>query len=87
MKLFRMLGLLSGVALAVFAAGTGARAACATPNAVPLKSLSAGFEAWKAVAAAMGECGNFSAELDQEFATKQPQALAANPGSAVVVVG
>lgn len=59
-------------------ASTGAFA-CAFENTVPLKSLSAGFEAWKAVTDAMGECGNFEASLDQEFREKQPEAFAANP--------
>ncbi len=54
-------------------------AACAFENKTPLKMLSAGFEAWKAVAGAMAECGNFEAELDQEFRTKQPAAFAAKP--------
>ncbi len=58
--------------------GTAAFAAC-DPNTVPLRSLSAGFEAWKAVTDAMAACGNFTAELDQEFAAKQPEAFAANP--------
>jgi ABC-type glycerol-3-phosphate transport system substrate-binding protein len=57
----------------------GAFAACDYENEVPLKSLSAGFAAWKDVTAAMAECGNFSAELDQEFANKLPQALASDP--------
>lgn len=56
-----------------------ARAACPFQNTVPIRSLSAGFQAWKSVTAAMAECGNFRAELDQEFATKQQEALAANP--------
>ena len=59
--------------------GTSAFAACSYENTVPLKSLSAGFEAWKAVTDAMAECGNFQAELDQEFRTKQPAAFEANP--------
>jgi multiple sugar transport system substrate-binding protein len=59
--------------------GSTAMAACAFQNDVPLKSLSAGFEAWKAVTDAMAECGNFTAELDQEFAAKQAEAFAANP--------
>ncbi len=59
--------------------GSTAMAACAFQNDVPLKSLSAGFEAWKSATDAMAECGNFSAELDQEFKTKQPAAFAANP--------
>jgi multiple sugar transport system substrate-binding protein len=59
--------------------GTTAMAACAFQNDVPLKSLTAGFEAWKAVTDAMAECGNFTAELDQEFREKQAEAFAANP--------
>ncbi len=59
--------------------GSTAFAACSYENTVPLKSLSAGFEAWKAVTDAMSECGNFQAELDQEFRTKQPAAFEANP--------
>ncbi len=58
---------------------TAAFAGCAIENSVPLKSLSAGFEAWKAVTDAMGECGNFEASLDQEFREKQPEAFAADP--------
>lgn len=58
--------------------GSGA-IACSYENEVPVKSLSAGFEAWKAVTDAMAECGNFQAELDQEFRTKQPAAFEANP--------
>ncbi|MGI9507905.1 MAG: ABC transporter substrate-binding protein [Geminicoccaceae bacterium] len=58
---------------------TGAFADCAFENDVPIKSLSAGFEAWKAVTDAMAECGNVEAELDQEFRTKQPAGFAANP--------
>ncbi|MEL6450163.1 MAG: extracellular solute-binding protein [Pseudomonadota bacterium] len=64
---------------AVSLLGTTAFAACSYENEVPLKSLSAGFEAWKAVTDAMAECGNFQAELDQEFRTKQPAAFEANP--------
>lgn len=56
-----------------------ANAACAFQNNVPVKSLSAAFEAWKAVTAAMAECGNVQAELDQEFRRKQPAAFATNP--------
>jgi ABC-type glycerol-3-phosphate transport system substrate-binding protein len=59
--------------------GTTAMAACAYQNTVPLKSLTAGFEAWKSATSAMAECGNFTPELDQEFATKQAAAFAANP--------
>jgi multiple sugar transport system substrate-binding protein len=56
-----------------------AHAACAFQNTVPIKSLTAGFDAWKAVTSAMAECGNVQAELDQNFRTKQPAAFAANP--------
>ncbi|SFJ59650.1 ABC transporter substrate-binding protein [Jannaschia pohangensis] len=56
-----------------------AMAACAFENSQEVKTLSAGFEAWKAVTDAMAECGNVSAELDQEFRTKQPAAFAADP--------
>lgn len=59
--------------------GAVASADCDFENTVPLKSLSAGFEAWKAVTDAMAECGEFSASLDQEFREKQPEAFAANP--------
>jgi multiple sugar transport system substrate-binding protein len=64
-------------AVSLFA--SGAAVACSYENTVPLKSLSAGFEAWKAVTDAMAACGNFEPELDQEFRTKQPAAFAANP--------
>lgn len=53
--------------------------ACDFENETEVKLLAAGFEAWKAVADAMAECGNFEAELDQEFRTKQPAAFAAQP--------
>ena len=73
--------LLKNIALATALSLTTAlaHAGCAFENSVPVKMLSAGFEAWKAVSAAMAECGNFEAELDQEFRTKQPAAFAANP--------
>lgn len=58
---------------------TAAAADCAFENETPLSMLSAGFEAWKVVTDAMAECGNFEAELDQEFRTKQPAAFAASP--------
>ena len=58
---------------------TGAWAGCAFENPVPVKMLSAGLAACKAVADAMSECGNFDAELDQEFREKQPAAFAADP--------
>ncbi len=56
-----------------------AHAACGFQNAVPLKSLTAAFDAWKAVTATMAECGNVRSELDQDFRLKQPAAFAANP--------
>ncbi len=74
------------IAAAVLAATASAGAyACSFENTVPLKSLSAGFEAWKAVTSEMEKCGNFSPELDQEFRKKQPAAFAANP--ALVQIG
>lgn len=63
--------------LSLFA--TGAWAGCAFENQTPIKMLSAGFAAWKAVSAAMAECGGFEAELDQEFREKQPAAFEADP--------
>jgi len=62
-----------------FMTAVSAQAACSVQNTVPLKSLTAGFDAWKAVTGAMAECGNVQAELDQEFRRKQPAAFAANP--------
>jgi multiple sugar transport system substrate-binding protein len=59
--------------------GSTAMATCAFENTVPLRSLTAGFEAWKSATGAMAECGNFTPELDQEFATKQAAAFGANP--------
>jgi len=61
------------------AASTGGFAACSFENSTPIKSLSNSFEAWKIVTDSMAECGNFSAELDNEFKDKQPEAFAANP--------
>ena len=46
------------VAGVISLAATGAHAECAFENDVPIKTLSAGFEAWKAVTDAMAECGN-----------------------------
>lgn len=70
--------LVAATALSVVLAGS-ANAACSFQNTVPVKSLTAAFDAWKAVTAAMAECGNVQAELDQEFRRKQPAAFAANP--------
>ena len=67
------------VAGALSVMSSGSYAACSFTNVNTVKSLSAGFEAWKAVTSAMAECGNVEAELDQEFRKKQPEAFAANP--------
>ncbi len=75
----RKMALAGTAAFAAIGAGSGALADCAFENDTPVSMLSAGFEAWKAVSDAMAECGNFEAELDQEFRTKQPAAFAANP--------
>ena len=64
---------------AVSALASTATAECTFENDVELRSLTAGFEAWKAVTDAMAECGNFEANLDQEFREKQPEAFAADP--------
>ncbi len=74
--LIRKLALASALTLA---ATGGASAACAFKNEVPLKSLTAGFQAWKAVTNAMAECGNFKPELDQQFNTKQVEAFSTKP--------
>ena len=63
----------------VFILTGSVHAACSFSNSVPLKSLTAGFQAWKSVTGAMAECGNLEAELDQDFRLKQPDAFAANP--------
>jgi multiple sugar transport system substrate-binding protein len=70
--------LLAAAAMSV-ALAAPASAACAFRNTVPLRSLTAAFESWKVVTAAMAECGNVQSELDQEFRRKQPDAFAANP--------
>lgn len=70
--------IIAAAAFALLASGS-AQAACAFKNEVPLKSLSAGFQAWKSVTTAMAECGNVQAELDQDFAKKHVAAFAANP--------
>ena len=69
---------LGGLAVAL-AMSQAAMAACEIHNSVPLKSLSAGFQAWKSLTAEMAACGDVTAELDQAFADKLPQALAAQP--------
>ena len=69
---------LAALTLAVVAAAP-AVAACPFRNEVPVKSLSGAFDAWKAVTAAMAECGNVQSELDAQFRIKQPAAFAASP--------
>ena len=54
-------------------------AACDYRPSSKVSLLANSFAAWKAVSDAMGECGNFEAELDTEFRKKQPDAFAANP--------
>ena len=54
-------------------------AACDFKPSSKVSLLANSFAAWKAVSDAMGECGNFEAELDAEFRKKQPDAFAANP--------
>ena len=74
-----MMKILNIAAAAVAVSASAAWAGCAFENTVPLKSLTAGFQAWKAATSAMAECGNFEPELDQEFREKQPAAFAAEP--------
>jgi ABC-type glycerol-3-phosphate transport system substrate-binding protein len=78
----RMIALAAAFALAGVAspAPGGARAAgCPFHNDVPIRLLAAGFQAWKSIASQMEECGDVTAELDQEFVNKQPAAFAASP--------
>jgi ABC-type glycerol-3-phosphate transport system substrate-binding protein len=72
---------LAAVLAAAFALPAAAQNAdCAFTTDKPIKILSAGFEAWKAVTTEMAECApNLEAELDQDFRLKQPDAFAANP--------
>lgn len=74
--MIRKLVLAAGVSLLM--AGQ-ASASCAFQNTTPLRTLTAAFDAWKAVTGAMQECGNVQSELDQDFRNKQPAAFAANP--------
>ncbi len=60
-------------------AGGAAHAECAFQNTVPVKAYFAAFPAWRIVAAAMKECGNVTAELDQEIRSKGAIAFAARP--------
>ncbi|RJL08604.1 ABC transporter substrate-binding protein [Paracoccus siganidrum] len=70
--------LLVAAVLAALVSGP-ATAACSFRNEVPVRILSAAFEAWKSVTDAMAECGNVTASLDQEFRTKLSAAFAAKP--------
>lgn len=67
------------LAFAAALAAAGPAAACDFQNTVPVKSLTAAFQAWKSVTTAMAACGNVTAELDQDFRLKQPAAFAATP--------
>jgi ABC-type glycerol-3-phosphate transport system substrate-binding protein len=64
---------------ALIAAPVAGIAACDFKPSSKVNLLANSFAAWKAVSNAMGECGNFEAELDTEFRKKQPDAFAANP--------
>ena len=64
---------------ALFATSAVSFAACNFKPSSKLTLLANSYAAWKAVSDAMGECGNFEAELDAEFRKKQPDAFAANP--------
>ena len=77
----RLLVAIAGVAMFVASVSSTAVAECSFQNEIPLTSISAGFDAWKIVTDAMGECGNFSAVLDQEFSTsgKQYAGMSADP--------
>ena len=66
------------LALSVLMSGA-ADAACAYKNEIPIKAYFAAFPTWKVLSAAMAECGNFQAELDQEIRTKGAPAFAAKP--------
>ena len=78
-SLIRSAVVASSLALALATGTSSAQAACAFENGVPVSMLAPGFPAWKAIADAAGECGNFSAELDQEFRSKQVPAMQADP--------
>ena len=68
------------VAGAAILAGQAAMA-CNFENTTPLRSLSAGFEAWQTVTEAMVECGNVEAVLDQDYRSTQPEAFAQTPSA------
>ncbi len=75
----RRLALLAGTVAMALAVSGAARADCTYRNATPLKSITAGFEAWKTVTGAMAQCGNVASELDQEFQAKLAAAISAKP--------
>jgi len=66
-------------AVVVTSIASGAWAGCAFENGTELKTLTAGFDSWKAVTSAMAECGNVTSTLDQDFKDVQADAFAANP--------
>jgi multiple sugar transport system substrate-binding protein len=55
--------------------------ACGFKNTVPVNILTAGFEAWKVVTNAAAECGNFKAELDQDYKNKVVAAMSSRPST------
>ena len=85
-RIAAMLGV-SALAVAPFAAPglvatatAASHAECGFTTERELSSLSAAFEAWKVVTEAMSACApNYTAELDQEFKTKQVSAFEADP--------
>ena len=77
--MFKRTLLATALAASLAALPGAAEAACAIKNTVPIKTLSASFDAWKAVTSAWAECGNVQSEMDMNFRTKQPTAFAANP--------
>lgn len=67
-------------ALSLAAGPALAQGECDFTTDLPIKHLSAAFEAWVAVTDTMKECApNLVVELDQEFRSKQPTAFAAEP--------
>ena len=66
-------------AVAITSIASGAWAGCAYENGTEIKSLANSYDAWKSVASAMEECGNYTAVLDTDFKDKINEAFAANP--------
>ena len=79
--MLKKLILAAGLALAATTAFTQpSLAECEFKTDKTVKSLSAGFEAWKAMTDAMKECGSsIEANLDQEYREKLPEAMRASP--------